>query len=291
VGNSEITLFQMGFLHGLADAMRAVNDAFANDNGEPRTLVGPSLAFRLHAKGFATREAAIDLQGVWPERTEASARLAALGRPQRPSCFLTAGYTSGWLSGTLDADILVLETACSACGADACSFTAREFSTWHECQDPDTQRFLDALPFTEFRNLVQSSSSPQYSDSVDSDSYDPSGSVVHIWGPVMVIPFTDADETLRAIELIGHDSAARDVSVVVVDFTGAIINDDFGGAALERVVETIEAWGAEAIFASVSPLSEAVVADLECPPLFIHKDLSQAIAAGFQIANSQRSPA
>jgi hypothetical protein len=106
----------------------------------------------------------------------------------------------------------------------------------------------------------------------------------------MVVPFLDPDETLRAIELIGHDSAAQDVSVVVVDFTGVIINDDFGGAALEQIVETIEAWGAEAIFASVSPLSEYVVADLERPPLFVHKDLPQAIAAAFQIANSQRSP-
>jgi anti-anti-sigma regulatory factor len=107
----------------------------------------------------------------------------------------------------------------------------------------------------------------------------------------MVIPFSNANEALRAVELIGHDPAARDVSVVVVDFTGVIVDDAFGAAALEQIVETIDNWGAESIFASVSPLSEIVVAELERQPLYIHKDLAQAIAAGFQIANSQRSRA
>jgi hypothetical protein len=61
--------------------------------------------------------------------------------------------------------------------------------------------------------------------------------------------------------------------------------------ALEQIVDTIEAWGAEAIFAAVSPLSELVVADLERQPLVTHKDLSQAVAAAFLIAAAQRSPA
>jgi len=290
---AEITLFQMGFLHGLQDAMQAVSDAFGSEKWDAQNLVGPSLAFRLNAQAPATAgasEAAISFQGIWPERTEATARLAALGHPLHPTCFLTAGYTSGWLSGTLEADILALETSCSACGAESCNFTAHEASVWREIGEPDSLRFLDALPFTAFRNFVQTNYTAKDDPPADSQRFDPNASIIHIWGPVMVIPFSGSDEALQAIELIGHDPAARDVSVVIVDLTGAILDDGFGAAALERIVDTIEAWGAEAIFASVSPLSEPVVAELERQPLFIHKDLSQAIAAAFQIANSQRSP-
>ena len=56
-------------------------------------------------------------------------------------------------------------------------------------------------------------------------------------------------------------------------------------------MELIEAWGAEAVFAAVSPLSEAAVADLERQPLLIHKDIAEAIAAAFQLANAQHNPA
>ena len=55
----------------------------------------------------------------------------------------------------------------------------------------------------------------------------------------------------------------------------------------QRIVEVIETWGAEAVFAGVSPLSEAVVAGLERQPLMIEKDLNEAIAAAFRIAESQ----
>ena len=44
--DANLTLLQMGFLHGLQDAMRAVNTAFGP---EPQSPAGPSLAFRLPA--------------------------------------------------------------------------------------------------------------------------------------------------------------------------------------------------------------------------------------------------
>ena len=104
----------------------------------------------------------------------------------------------------------------------------------------------------------------------------------------MIISFTGGEEALEAVDLIGRDPAARDVSVVVVDLSGAVVDEGYGAVALEQVVDMIEAWGAEAVFAEVSPLAEPVVADLEHQPLMIHKDLAQAIAAAFQIAEAQR---
>jgi hypothetical protein len=168
---------------------------------------------------------------------------------------------------------------------------AQEASVWRESGDPAALKVLEALPFAIFRSFVQAHLDSVGGSDPALDQVDPGSSVVHIWGPVMVIPFQGGDTVLNAVELIGQDPAARDVSVVVLDLSGAIIDEAYGALALEQVLELIEAWGAEAIFAAVSPLSEATIADLERQPLLIHKDLAEAIAAAFQIANAQRHPA
>jgi hypothetical protein len=168
---------------------------------------------------------------------------------------------------------------------------AQEASVWRESGDPAALKVLEALPFAVFRSFVQANLDSVGGSDPALDQVDPGSSVVHIWGPVMVIPFQGGDTVLNAVELIGQDPAARDVSVVVLDLSGAIIDEAYGALALEQVLELIEAWGAEAIFAAVSPLSEATIADLERQPLLIHKDLAEAIAAAFQIANAQRHPA
>ncbi len=293
LGNSDanLTLLQMGFLHGLQDAMRVVSAAFGSEQPESQSPAGPSLAFQLRATANSAQPGAISLEGLWPEHIEASAYLAALGEPEHPACFLSAGYTSGWLTGTLDADILALESSCSACGADSCNFSAREASVWRESGDPTALKILESLPFAVFRAFVGANLDSQDERKPALDRGDQDSSIVHIWGPVMVIPFQSGDAALNAVELIGRDPAARDVSVVVVDLSGAIIDEAFDAIALEQLVELIEAWGAEVIFAAVSPLSEAAIADLEQQPLLIHKDLAGAIAAAFQLANAQRNPA
>jgi hypothetical protein len=289
--DANLTLLQMGFLHGLQDGMRAVNAAFEHGRPESGSSVGPSLAFQLRARADHTEPGAISLNGLWPEQIEATAHLAALGEPEHPSCFLSAGYTSGWLTGTLDADILALESSCSACGADSCGFSARDASVWRESGDPTALKILEALPFAVFRAFVEANltSLDDYRPALD--RVDPGSSIVHIWGPVMVIPFQGGDGALNAVELIGRDPAACDVSVVVVDLSGAVLDEAFDAIALEQLVELIEAWGAEVVFAAASPLAEATIADLERQPLLIQKDLAEAIAAAFQLANAQRNPA
>ena len=64
---------------------------------------------------------------------------------------MSAGYTSGWLSGLLDADVVALERDCRASGHDACRFVAREAEAW----DGDgARRWLRALPFAALRELA-----------------------------------------------------------------------------------------------------------------------------------------
>jgi hypothetical protein len=124
----------------------------------------------------------------------------------------------------------------------------------------------------------------------DPRRFDGEAAVIHIWGPVMVIPFCGPDEALQALDLIGRDPSARQVSVVVVDLSGAIIDEAFGAVALEQLAEGVEAIGAELVFAGVGELSAPVVAGLASPPLLVVKDLHAAIAAAFQVAGAQRRP-
>jgi hypothetical protein len=276
------TLMQVGLIQGLHDAWRAVG----SDLGEEIALP-PPLAIRFSAVRNALPAGAIEMVGSWPERTEAGAHLSLIGPCSHTACHLSAGYTSGWLSGTMGANILAIESSCAAAGAAECRFVAREADVWRADGDPRAISLLDALPFDAIRELVQSQPRGDLQrapvDGVDSEA-----AVVHIWGPVMVIPFTNGDEALSAVDLIGRDPAAHDVSVVVVDLSGAIVDEAFGALTLEQIVDSAEALGAETIFAAVSSLSEPVVRELDHPPLMIHKDLPQAIAAAFQVAVAQR---
>ena len=117
---------------------------------------------------------------------------------------------------------------------------------------------------------------------------DRNAAVVHIWGPVMGIPYSGPDEALAALELIGRDPSAEQVSVVVVDLEGVVVDDAFGASALEQIVKRIEGWGAEAIFVEPSPLSKQALTKLDHLPLLVVKGLEQAIASALQVAQSQR---
>lgn len=280
-------LLQLGFLHGLRDALDVVVSGFAHGTEYlSRPPVAPRLALHLVP---ARDDAGLVLEGGWPERREAEAVLGAIGPAEAPCCHVSAGYTSGWLSGIHDADVLALERRCAAAGAEACSFEAREASDWLAQRHPDARAALDALPFASLRDAVlrflETRPAPQ---PADPESFEPGSPMIHVWGPVMVIPFSGAEESSRALELIGRDPGARGVRVVIVDLAGTIVDDGFGAAALEQVLDAIEGWGAEPLLTGVSPLSAPAVADLERTHLVIHKDLPEAIAAGFQIAEALR---
>jgi hypothetical protein len=284
---AQIAMLQIGFLQGLRDALRVTAGAFSSNPGQAGSQLTPPLVLRYRTHRCPAAPGVVEIHGFWPERSEAAARLSHLGPSPDPSCSLSAGYTSGWLSGTLDLNLLALETHCCASGEEACAFVARQAEVWHATGSRRAGVFLDALPFEAFRELVRAGC--REAETCEPSNFDPEAAVVHIWGPVMVVPFAGADEALRAVELIGRDPGARQVSVVVLDLTGAIVDDAFGALALEQIIETAEAWEAETIFAGLSPLSETVVAQLERQPLLIHKDVHQAIAAAFQISQAQRS--
>jgi hypothetical protein len=283
-----LILMQIGFLHGLRDSTQVLAESFEPRAGSAVSSVAP-LALDLRSNPQAQPSGAIEMFGSWPERHEAAARVRALDPDHGRDCAISSGYTSGWLSGMLDANMLALETTCSARGGDACRFLAREADVWRVSQHSRALSALAALPFDELRAAVSlHAEGVPLADDPHPEGVDPDQAVIHIWGPVMVIPYTSPDEAMRAVELIGRDPGAAAVSVIVIDLTGAVIDEAFGAAALERIVESIETWGAEAVFAGVSPLSARAVNDLDRQPLLVEKDLNEAIAAAFQIAESQR---
>ena len=296
VEQGRVTLFQMGFLHGLQDASRALDTAGATRRTDPCRPSTPPLRMDLRNPASAGDPNAIELHGYWPDCHEAAAHLSELGETTDPACFLSAGYSSGWLSGTFDANLVAIEVACSAMGHEACRFVAREAEAWRLLGDPRAERLLAALPFDAFRVAVRERDAQNRalravgfaSDSDPCGEFDREAAVIHVWGPVMVLPYSGPEDTLRALDLVGSDPQARGVSVIVLDLAGAIVDEAFGAVALEQIIHTADAWGTELIFAEPSVLSQRVISELEHPPLIVVKDLEHAIATAFQIAQSQR---
>jgi anti-anti-sigma regulatory factor len=283
-------LLQMGFVHGLQDAGRALaREAAAG-------AFHPPLRIDCRVRRGEGPPGAIELEGSWPSGQEASGRVSALGASTSAICALSAGYTSGWLSGTLGVDLMAVETECSATGRPACLFVVREACVWRSGTDAAIAARADALPFDAVRELVRRRNGREPSEhherreapTREAACIDRDAAVVHIWGPVMVIPYSGPDEALAALDLIGRDPSAEQVSVVVVDLEGAVVDEAFGAAALEQIVQTIENWGAEAIFVEPSPLSKRTLSNLDHLPLLVVKGLEQAIASALQVAQSQR---
>ncbi|HEX2484342.1 MAG TPA: V4R domain-containing protein [Myxococcota bacterium] len=284
-GGAAAVLLQLGFARGLFDAGRLVREIGASSPRPGGLPVLTRLPMRLAPA--PARDGGIAFAGSWPEHHEAEAVLAALGGTDEPACHASAGYTSGWLSGVFAVDAVAVETRCCAAGARTCRFAALEASTWRRRRGAAARRAA-ALPFLQLHELVarRVAALPQ---PARMDGFERGSPAIHVWGPVMVVPFAGADESLRALELIARDRDARGVRVVIVDLAGAIIDQGFGALALERILDAVAGLGAEPILAGVSPLSAGVVAELERAHALVRKDLPEAIAAGFQIAQAQRA--
>ena len=278
-----LALRQIGLLHGLQDASRAIErladarlDAFA-------------LPFAIRVRGPRAAGAGPEWNGWWPEAREASARLEYGLGVHGAACHLSAGYTSGWLSGLFDADLAAIETECAAEGHGTCRFVARESAAWR--RDAPQLRWLHELPLAAYRSLVRERARRlrgEAGESGEVPAIERDSACVHLWGPVMVMPFAGPEEAVRALELLERDPSAREVSVLVVDLRDAVIDEAFGALALEQIVGSASAWGAEVVLADPSPLSRRAIDGLTHPPLLVAKSLEEAVAAAFQVARAQR---
>jgi hypothetical protein len=284
--DTNAALLQLGFVHGLRDALGALQ---AGTAGGRAPFAATRLAMRFARRAARAQGDGLEVRGVWPDAREARSTRAVESQGGAPSCRASAGYTSGWLSGLLGTDVLAVETECVTRGDAQCGFEARELDAWIGSNDERAHALLADLPFASLRAATTPADTPQDPDH-GTAAFDPHSPAVHVWGPVMVVPFSGEDETLKAIELIGQDPGASDVSVVVLDLTGTLVDEGFGAVALERAIEAVCSWGAEALLTGISPLSEPAVAGLEQPHIIVQKDLQEAIALAFQIAEATRRP-
>ena len=140
-----LSLRQMGVLHGLQDAAQALSrlgewarrPSPAGDQLRSPARPGPGLHF----------------EGDWPEAREAGARLEFGLGAHGAACHLSAGYTSGWLSGLFDADIAAVEVECVTEGHSHCRFVGREHHIWR--RETPQLRWLHDLPIGAYRSLVR----------------------------------------------------------------------------------------------------------------------------------------
>ncbi|MBY0400336.1 4-vinyl reductase [Myxococcota bacterium] len=291
-----LALFQIGLLHGLRDAARCCRHHGEEDANPTRAAAAETTALvmtspsglRIHHGGE------LALAGSWPECHEAAARISRLDLAPAPACSLSAGYTSGWLSGILDRSLVAREVECAAAGGSRCRFEVIEAPAEVEKSDPELAWLLAQVPFDAFRKIalrppIERRERPAPGAPIGGDGrFDRTQPVVHIWGPVMVLPFTTLEEALGTVDLLGRDPGISEIRSVVVDLRERPLDEGFGAAALEQVLETIESWNAQGLITGISPGSEAAIASLESSHLILRKDLAEAIATAFQIADAQR---
>jgi len=290
-----LALHQIGLLHGLRDAARCCR-RHGDEGVDPFAGVADTTSLVMDWGHGVDREdgGALRVAGRWPERHEAVARLSRLEPAAAPACALSAGYTTGWLSGALDRTLVALEVECAAAGGRQCRFEVREADRLRTLADPELDALLEQLPFEAFRKLalrppVERRDRPAPGAPIGGDGrFDRTQPVVHIWGPVMVLPFTSLEEALGTVDMLGRDPGIREIRSVVVDLRERPLDEGFGAAALEQVLETIDSWNAQSLLTGVSAASEVAIASLESSHLIVRKDLSEAIATAFQIADAQR---
>lgn len=295
--DSALALFQIGLLHGLRDAARLCQRL---DHADARRAMAPSPEATSLVMDWRRLEdhdrswKGIGVTGSWPEQHEARARMARLAAPDEPSCWLSSGYTTGWLRGLLDEDLIACETSCAARGAEVCRFEVKPISARDAGMAPTIRRIVEQVRFDDFHRIAAStpagrSAQPAaQAQNADVGELDRTQPVVHIWGPVMVLPFTTLDEALGTVEMLGRDPGIHEIRAVVIDLREQPLDEGFGAAALEQILETVESWHAQSLITGIGPAAEAAMASLEASHLLLRKDLSEAIATAFQIADAQR---
>ena len=317
-------LTEIGRHHGLRDANRTVCSESRADSD--RTLAvapsGPNLSMKF--SGAHRSSGILVLRGSWPEAHESLARLSRLGASEAPSCYLSTGYSAGWLAEIYNAEVEVNEIACRSKGDPQCQFEAHVIGLKSDLDqgleqgdsgpialsshlDPctnETSAEDQSIDFpvsdTDSRNAsnpAQRLPAPHGKESqpdaagTETSLYsriDPEDNAVHAWGPVMVLPFIDPDVADRTIQALEGESFTEHIKAVVIDLRGLAIDSERSAEGIERILKRIDRWHAQAIFAGVSEANQASVEAFGSECLVSHKKLSEAIAMGFQIAEAQR---
>ena len=166
------------------------------------------------------------------------------GKAHGPICHVTAGYCAGWYSALFGEFVLVREVDCAGVVGERCGFTARPAAQWLEAGDAWAQGLLKYLDFEAMRESALKRLAAA-GDEIEGDmmgAFDPLSPAVHVWGPVMVLPYSGAGDSVAAL---GTNPSARRAgaaapSGVVVLPTGPAPRIDAVGAHAGLAARTLD---------------------------------------------------
>ncbi len=276
-------LYGMGLAQGLLDGQRTAR-RFGAALGAAPSHAGPGIPLlfpvaRVRAdRGFS---------GALDPSIEASVHLRDFGPETEPVCHVSAGYCSGWYSALLGEFLLVREVACVAHGAARCEFEARPAEAWRAARDPEAATLLAYLDFDAMREAALRKLANDVDEAEGSmmGAFDPLSPAVHVWGPVMIMPYSGASDSLEAVQTILADLGPAALRVVVLDLTGARV-DALERTGLLRLLEVLEAHKLESILVGLPtvdvrdllPARAALTLPLRAA------DISEGISLAFQLA-------
>lgn len=280
---AEGILYGIGMAEGLFDALR-VERRFAGPLGCAPHHAGPGIGMLFPPRGL-TRERAFT--GTLHTSVEAAVHNRRYGGAALPICHVSAGYCSGWYSALFGEFVLVRESACAGAGAPACEFEARPIEHWRRANDAWAVSLLQYLDFDAMKENARKRLA-MTGDALEGDmmgGFDPLSPAVHVWGPVMILPYSGADDSIAALDTIATDLGPDAIRVVVLDVTGARV-DAVEATGLVRTLDELAQRHIESVVVGVS--EEAASRWLAGPdrlglPLRA-TDVSEGIRLAFQLA-------
>ena len=278
-------LYGIGLSQGMLDGLRVARMFSASSSGAPRHA-GAGLPL-LFAPGRPRPDGGF--RGLLETSVEVELHAREDGEKDAPTCHVSAGYGAGWYSALFGGRLLVRETRCAAQGAHACEFDARPVEAWLAAKDAWATDLLAYLDFDAMRAAAEKKLAEDESETEGGmlGAFDPLSPAVHVWGPVMVLPYSGAGDSLEAIETILADVGPDVLRVVVLDLTGARI-DALESAGVLRVLAALEARKLEAVLAGITDPAAGdwlTRARPDSPPLR-GRDVTEAIALAFQLART-----
>ncbi len=273
-------LYGLGYTEGQLEGLRLTRSFESGAVTAPR-FAGPAvpLLFQAESASFV-----LPIRGRLLRSPEATSHMDQFGEAERPVCFVSSGYAAGWYSELLRQPVAVRELACRAAGAAACLFEALPAADLP--RDPDLP--WAGLDLEALGSCARNLSLEREPEGPMFGCFDPMSPAAHIWGPVMILPYSGMLDSEDAIASVGDDPDIEQLRVVLVDVTGARIGE-LEAVGLVRLLDSVAGLGVEAILVGLdrNAGSPFRAADALTPPLMV-RELSEGIALAFQICQAQR---
>jgi len=281
-------MYGLSFCEGMIDGLRVMQTFSDAGHGGAATGTPLPIVFRPEGGVLATGFA-----GNLARSLEAEVHQQDYPPSADPVCFVSGGYAAGWYSAILGETILVREVSCTACGDAGCRFEARPADEWLAQDHPWAEALLPFLDLESIQERALQRSrepEPELKEGDMLGHFDPMSPAVHVWGPVMVLPYSGAEDGLLALDTVLEDVGRDQIRVVVVDATGAVI-DPVEAVGLTRLIDALNSTGIETVMTGIGDRAARYFQTRGGGgglPLMAH-DLSEAIVLGFQLSQARRT--